>query len=143
MPIFPCRVLSVDIDRPPAVVYAFAGNPANLSQWAAGVGGHLTQEEGQWLVHTATGQARLTFAADNTWGVMDHTLTFPDGSVVQVPMRVATNGTGSTVTLVLYRMPSVKEQAFEQEADLALNDLKTLKSLLETQAVPAAHQTGA
>ena len=142
MPVFPCRVLSINIDRPPAVVYAFAGNPANLSQWAAGVGNHLTQEGDQWFVHTATGQARIEFAPDNAWGVMDHTLTFTDGSIVQVPMRVAPNGTGSVVTLTLYRLPGVKEQVFEQDADLVINDLKTLKSLLEAQTPPQPDHPG-
>jgi len=138
MPILPCRVLTVSIHRPPAVVYAFAGNPANLPQWAAGLGGQVINQDGRWVVQTPQGQAILQFAPDNAYGIMDHTVTLPDGQVVHVPMRVIPNGSGSLVTFTLFQQPGMTEDQYEQDAAIVENDLKTLKAILEAQAAADA-----
>jgi uncharacterized protein YndB with AHSA1/START domain len=138
MPILPCRVLTVSINRPPAVVYAFAGNPANLPQWAAGLGGQIINQDGRWIVQTPQGQAILQFVPDNAYGIMDHTVTLPDGQVVHVPMRVIPNGSGSLVTFTLFQQPGMTEDQYEQDAAIVENDLKTLKALLEAQAAADA-----
>ena len=46
-------------------------------------------------------------------------------------MRVMPNGTGSEVTLVLFRQPEMDDNAFARDAGLMQNDLSTLKALLE------------
>ncbi len=141
MPILPCRVMTVSVNRPPAVVYAFAGNPSNLPQWAAGLGAQVTHEDSRWLVHTPQGQAELRFTPDNPYGIMDHTITLPDGQVVDVPMRVVPNGSGSLVTFTLFRQPDMTEEQFEQDAAVVENDLKTLKAILEAQPAQADPQS--
>lgn len=136
MTLLPSRVLTVSIARTPAVVYAFAGNPSNLPQWAAGLGAQIVKEGDEWLIPSPQGQARLRFMPDNALGIMDHTITLPDGQVIDVPMRVVPNGTGSLVMFVLYCQPGMSEEQFEQDAAVVENDLKTLKAILEAQPEP-------
>ena len=54
--------VSEHIDRPPAEVYAFAAQPANLARWAPGLGTSVVQDDGQWFVDTPAARVRLDFA---------------------------------------------------------------------------------
>lgn len=137
MTLMPCRVLTVCINRMPAVVYAFAGNPANLPQWAAGLGAQIIKEGDHWLLHSSQGQSILRCMPGNELGIMDHSITLPNGQVIDVPLRVVANGTGSLVVFVLYRQPGMTDEQFEQDAAVVENDLKTLKAILESQPDPA------
>ena len=125
------RHVSIAIERSPADVYAFAGNPANLPVWAAGLGLGIEPEGAKWKVRTPDGSVLLRFAPRNEWGVMDHTVELPDGSEVYVPFRVVANGTGSEVTLGLLRQPGMDDATFDRDAGLMLQDLLKLKELLE------------
>lgn len=46
-------------------------------------------------------------------------------------MRVMANGTGSEVTLVLFRLPDMSDERYAEDASLMEQDLATLKKLLE------------
>src|SRR5689334_11362986 len=99
------RYLTISIDLDPAAVYAFASNPENLPQWAAGLGQGVKRSGEHWEVMTGDGTVGLRFTPHNDYGVLDHTVVLPDGTEVYVPMRVMPNGSGSEVMLGLFRQP--------------------------------------
>jgi len=123
--------MTVSIARDPADVYAFASNPSNLPQWAAGLGRSVAPAGDEWQVTTAQGTAGLRFTPPNSYGVLDHTVRLPDGTQIHVPMRVLANGTGSEVVITLYRMPGMDDAAFARDAGMMQDDLAALKALLE------------
>ncbi len=134
MPTRDSLTLGIRIERDAAAVYAFASQPGNMPRWAAGIGGAVTQDGGAWSVETPQGRLRLDFAPPNAFGVLDHSVTLPDGSVVNVPMRVVPNGSGAEVLFTLFRQPGMSAEAFERDAGQIRADLATLKRLMETSA---------
>lgn len=125
------RYLTISIERAPEDVYAFASQPENLPQWAAGLGQGVTRAGDHWEVKTGDETVGLRFTPPNAYGVMDHTVVLADGSEVYVPMRVMPNGQGSEVTLVLFRQPEMDDAVFARDAGLMQQDLANLKALLE------------
>ena len=96
--------MSVSIERPPADVAAFVRDPRNLPRWAAGLGSDVVEENGRLYVQTPGGKASVDFAPPNDLGVLDHTVTLPDGNEVYVPMRVVPHGAGSVVVFTILRL---------------------------------------
>jgi hypothetical protein len=125
------RYISIAIARPPDTVFDYAGNPENLPQWASGLGMGISRTGDHWQIKTEQGPLRLDFAPPNPYGVLDHTVTLPDGAEIHVPMRVVRNGAGSEVSLTLFRQPGMDDAAFERDADTMRRDLATLKARLE------------
>jgi hypothetical protein len=123
--------VSVVIARPPAQVYAFAANPANLPRWASGLTGSIAQVEGRWVGQTPAGPIMIDFAPPNAFGVLDHDVTFPSGETFYNPVRVFANGDGSEVVFTVFRQEGTTREAFEADAATVLTDLRTLKSILE------------
>ena len=109
-PMHVARTLSVSLARSPADVYAFVSEPANLPRWAAGLDPSLP----------------IRFAEKNAFGVLDHWVSLPDGTVVYVPVRVIANGDGSELSFTLFDAPA---------GDVAMveRDLQALKALLEAR----------
>jgi hypothetical protein len=131
MPTRPCRVLTIGIERDVADVYAFASRPENLPRWAAGLGSGIARSGDDWAVTTPIGTVRLSFAPPNVLGVLDHVVTLPDGTEVDVPVRVVPNGTGAEVAFTLFRQPAMSDADFARDAGMVAADLATLKRLLE------------
>ncbi len=131
MPTRACRVLTIGIDRDATTVYAFASQPENLPRWAAGLGRGITRAGDLWMVDTPAGAVELRFAPPNGYGVLDHVVTLPDGTEVDVPVRVVANGAGAEVMFTLFRQPAMSEADFERDAGLVAADLAALKRLLE------------
>ena len=125
------RFISVSIELDANSVYAFTCNPGNLPKWAAGLGLGIERSGDHWEVQTAQGSVNLRFTPNNPYGVLDHTVTLTDGTEVYVPMRVIPHGTGSEVTLGLFRQPEMDDDAFERDAALMKSDLLALKALLD------------
>lgn len=131
MPTRACRVLTIGIERDAAAVHAFASQPENLPRWAAGLGSGISRSGDGWVVTTPHGPVQLRFALPNDFGVLDHVVTLPDGTEVDVPVRVVPNATGAEVTFTLFRQPTMSDEDFERDAGLVSADLATLKRLLE------------
>jgi len=125
------RHLSVYIERPLSEVYAFTANPANLPRWAPGLGGGVVEVDGTWFVETAEGRARVTFAPENGYGVLDHEVLTPAGETVYVPMRAVAEGDGCEVVFTLRRSAWMTDTDFERDAALVNGDLARLKKVLE------------
>lgn len=128
------RHISVWIDRHAADVYEYASNPANLPEWAPGLGSSVENVEGQWYVETPSGRVGLAFAERNEYGVLDHDVTLPSGQVVYNPMRVIPDGDACEVVFTLRRLPGVNDEDFARDAGLVQADLTRLKHILESAA---------
>lgn len=126
------RHLSVVIARAPREVAAFAGSDEHLPQWAAGLASGMLRRDGEDLVVDAPmGQVRVRFAPTNDFGVLDHDVTLPDGTVVHNPLRVLAHPHGAEVVFSLRRLEGVGVDAFEADAHAVAADLERLRSLLE------------
>ena len=125
------RHLSTHIDRPAQDVYAYASNPANVPEWAAGLGGSIEQVDGDWVAESPMGRVVVTFAESNEYGVLDHDVTLPSGETVYNPMRVIPDGDGSEVVFTIRRRPDMTDDDFDRDASAVQADLLTLRNLLE------------
>ncbi len=130
----PCesQTLSIWINRPIAVVYAFVAAPENFSKWATGLGESIRQLNGEWVAETAQGLITIRFTEPNSFGVLDHYITPASGAEIYIPMRVLPNGPGSELIFMLFRLPDMSDENFAEDAAWVTRDLKTLKDLLET-----------
>jgi hypothetical protein len=71
------KQLSEWINRAADEVYDYASDPANMPEWAPGLGSSIEQVDGQWFVDTPTGRVGVTFTPRNIYGVLDHDVTLP------------------------------------------------------------------
>ena len=129
--LFETRLISISITRDQQEVYDFVANPANLPRWASGLGTSIKNVAGKWIANTQNGPIEIRFVPRNDLGVLDHYVTLPTGAVIYVPLRVIPNGSGSELTLTLFRQPDMTDQKFQEDAEWVLRDLTRLKDLLE------------
>lgn len=125
------RHVSIAIARAPTDVYAFACEPANLPQWAAGLAGGIAEVDGAWIADSPMGKVTVRFVPRNAHGVLDHEVVLPSGTVVYNPLRVVPNDAGSEVVFTLFRRPDASDDDFAADADAVARDLAALKALLE------------
>jgi hypothetical protein len=124
--------LSIDVDRPAAVVYDFAVDPSNLPRWAAGLAkGSVELVNGEWVADSPMGRVTIRFVERNGFGVLDHVVTLPSGESVYNPMRVIPDGDGCEVVFTLRRQPDMTDDQFDQDAEAVRADLESLKRVLE------------
>jgi len=130
----PSRTLTTPISRSAASAYAFMADATNLPLWAGGLAKSVRPGgDGDWIVETPGGEARVRFAEKNGFGVLDHVVTLADGTEVGVPMRVVPNGGGCEVMLTVFRQPSMTDAGFEGDLALVRADLAALKRVLESR----------
>jgi hypothetical protein len=125
------RHLTVSIDRPPAEVYAFASDPANLPRWARGLSGSIARVGGEWVADSPMGKVKVRFAPPNAFGVLDHDVVLESGESVHNPLRVVPNGAGSEVVFTLVRRPGVSDAEWAADADAVQRDLGALRRVME------------
>ena len=125
------RHISERIDRPAAEVYDYAGDPANLPQWAPGLGSSVEKVGERWFVETSTGRVGFAFVRRNEYGVLDHDVTLPSGEVIYNPMRVIADGSGCEVVFTLRRQPGMSDEDFARDTEAVAADLARLKQVLE------------
>lgn len=125
------RHISEWIGRPADEVYAYASAPANLPQWAPGLGSSVENTGGQWFVQTSMGRVGFAFVPRNEYGVLDHDVTLPSGEVVHNPMRVIPADHGCEVVFTLRRRPGMSDADFNADAGAVAADLARLKQNLE------------
>jgi hypothetical protein len=128
---FESRTLSIRINGPADMVYAFMSAPENLAKWASGLGKSLTNRDGEWIAETPQGPVKVRFTERNSFGVLDHYVIPEPGVEIYIPMRVISNGTGSEVLFTLFRLPEMSDDKFAEDAEWVKRDLNILKQLLE------------
>ena len=119
------------ISRPADEVYEYASDPANLPQWAPGLGSSSEKVGERWFVETSEGRVGFDFVEHNEYGVLDHYVTLPSGEVVYNPMRVIAGERGCEVVFTLRRRSGMSDEDFSTDADAVAADLTRLKRLLE------------
>jgi hypothetical protein len=126
------QAISVNIARSLQDVAAYLQQPSNFPHWADGLG-KLTEKlsDLEWLADTPVGQVRVCFSQRNDYGVADHWVTLPDGTEIAIPVRAIANGEGATVSLTLFRQPSMTDSDFARDRGMVEKDLATLKNILE------------
>jgi hypothetical protein len=131
------RRLSVSINRAAADAYDFLSVPENFPKWASGLAGSLRKAADGWIAETPTGPATVRFSERNAYGVLDHAVDTPRGSVY-VPLRVVPRGKGCELVLTLFRLPEMSEQKFAADAEWVMRDLQAAKRILESLPSPEA-----
>lgn len=127
------RHVSVVIDRPAPDVYAYASDPRNLPQWAAGLGGGDVQREvEQWSMNSPMGRVLISFVPENPHGVLDHTVTLPSGESTLNPMRVLPLDEQHSEVIFTLRRGTMTDAEFEEDAAAVVEDLDELKRLIES-----------
>lgn len=123
------RHISVVIPRPAAEVYAFARDPENLVRWAAGLATGVRFDGDDLLTDSPMGEVRVRFAAANPFGVLDHDVTLPDGTVVNNPLRVLVHPDGAEVLFTVRRL-GASDADFDRDCATVLADLERLRSVM-------------
>lgn len=130
---FESRHISQVIQRAPADVAAYAGDPATLPQWAAGLSSGIRLENGRWFADSPMGAIEVRFLGGLEFGILDHDVVMPDGTIFHNPMRVVRNGDASEVVFTLYRWEGMSDDDYEKDAAMIRSDLARLRDILETQ----------
>jgi len=125
------RHISEWIDRPADEVYEYVVAPANLPQWAQGLGSSVDTIDDRWFVETPQGRVGFAFVPRNEYGVLDHYVTSPSGEVVYNPMRVIADEQGCEAVFTLRRPPGMSDEDFRADAGAVAADLVRLRQLLE------------
>ncbi|ADG79234.1 Polyketide cyclase / dehydrase and lipid transport OS=Tsukamurella paurometabola (strain ATCC 8368/ DSM / CCUG 35730 / CIP 100753 / JCM 10117 / KCTC 9821/ NBRC 16120 / NCIMB 702349 / NCTC 13040) OX=521096 GN=Tpau_2633 PE=4 SV=1 [Tsukamurella paurometabola] len=123
------RHISVVIERPALEVYAYARQPENLPRWAAGLATGVRHDGDDLITDSPMGEVRVRFANDNEFGVLDHEVTLPDGTVVHNPLRVIQHPEGAEVLFTVRRLGASAED-FERDCATVRSDLERLRELL-------------
>jgi len=131
MTVMRTRIVHLSIERPWTEVYAYASDPVRMPEWAAGLAEGLTPNGQIWVASGPLGEVRVRFAEPNEYGVIDHTVTLPDGTEVYNALRVTPNGDGAEIAFTVLRTPGMNDADFERDAAAVLADLLTLKKILE------------
>jgi hypothetical protein len=128
---WPVRHISRSIDAPVADVVAIAGDPSKLPLWASGLSSGIRNEDGHWLADSPMGAVEVRFVGPVEFGILDHDVTLPDGSVTHNPFRVLANDAGSEAVFSLFRKPVVTDEEFEADAATIRADLDRLATLAQ------------
>lgn len=123
------RHISVVIPRPAEEVYAFARDPQNLVRWAAGLATGVRFDGDDLLTDSPMGEVRVRFAPVNPFGVLDHDVTLPDGTVVNNPLRVLAYPDGAEVLFTVRRL-GASDADFARDCATVLADLERLRSVM-------------
>jgi hypothetical protein len=121
------------IERPAEVVAAYIRDPQQLPTWAAGLASGIRRDGDRWFSDSPMGTVEVAFVPDNPYGVCDHDVTLPDGTVVTNPVRVIADGAACDVVFTLRPVPGITVEAFEHDLSLITGDLHTLRLLLEAR----------
>jgi hypothetical protein len=133
MKLYNSRILSVSIKRDPRTVYEFILNLENLPKWAGVAFRSIKKQNGEWVVETPQGPAKVRITERNEFGILDHYVNTSSGVEVFVPMRVVQNGDGSEVIFTLFQTEDMSDENYAKDIAMIERDLKNLKNI--TQAI--------
>jgi uncharacterized membrane protein len=128
------QIVMEPVNAAAQVVFEFARHMENLPKWASGLSTGIEHKEGKWIAQSPMGEVEVLMAAYNEFGVLDHQVRLPDGTVVHNAFRVSPAGTGSILTFIVLRMPGATTEAFEADVAHVRKDLNSLRELMESPA---------
>jgi hypothetical protein len=103
-----------------------------LPIWASLAFRSIKQQNGEWIVKTPQGSAKVRIVERNRFGVLDHYVKISAGIEVFVPMRVVQNGDGgSEVIFTIFQTGGMTDERFAEDIKMVEQDLKKLKSIIE------------
>jgi len=110
----------------PEAVYEYASDVDNLPRWAAGLAQAAVVREGDSLfVESPMGRVEVRFVERNRFGVLDHDVTLPTGTVVTNPVRVLSHPDGAEVVFTV-RQIELDDDEFARDIELVTKDLERL-----------------
>jgi hypothetical protein len=124
------RKIRIGIDRAASEAYEFLSAPENFPKWASGLAGSLRRIGEDWIAETPEGRAVVRFSERNAYGVLDHAVTLPHGTIY-IPLRVVPSGDGCELVLTLFRRPDMSDEKFAADAEWVMRDLSAAKRILE------------
>lgn len=127
------NIIHISIERDWRDVYAFMAKPEKMPLWASGLSSGLTRDGDDWIAPGPLGNARVRFAPDNAFGVVDHLVMLENGLKLQNALRVVPNGDGAEVMFTLLRQADMSDEQFAGDAEWVAKDLAALKSILESE----------
>ncbi|SIS19340.1 SRPBCC family protein [Williamsia sterculiae] len=130
----PSHHISVVVDAEPGAVYRYAADIDNLPRWAAGLASGVRRDGTDAVAASPFGEVRVRFAPLNDFGVLDHDVTLPDGTVVNNPLRVLHHPDGAEVIFTVRRLDATEEQ-FADDCAAVRDDLRRLRALVEARSV--------
>lgn len=92
---YPTRHISITINNSFSEVYKFASNPENMVKWASGLSSGIRKENDYWISVSPMGKVKVTFPQENSFGVIDHEVTLPDGKKFYNPLPCDPKSRGS------------------------------------------------
>ena len=121
------------IGASPDAVYEYASDIENLPRWAAGLAQAEVVREGDSLfVESPMGRVEVRFVERNRFGVLDHDVTLPSGTVVTNPVRVLAHPEGAEVVFTV-RQIELDDDAFARDVAMVTADLERLDRRLTGQ----------
>ena len=122
------------ISASPDAVYEYASDIDNLPRWAAGLAQAEVVREGDSLfVESPMGRVEVRFVERNRFGVLDHDVTLPSGTVVTNPVRVVAHPEGAEVVFTV-RQIELDDDAFARDVAMVEADLERLDQQVAGQA---------
>ncbi|VXB25423.1 SRPBCC family protein [Plantibacter sp. T3] len=122
------------IGASPDAVYEYASDIDNLQRWAAGLAQAEVVREGDTLfVESPMGRVEVRFVERNRFGVLDHDVTLPSGTVVTNPVRVLAHPEGAEVVFTV-RQIELDDDAFARDVAMVEADLERLDQQVAGQA---------
>lgn len=128
MTTLPCKHLSVTIPKRFDLVNGWLSDPANWTQWASGLGEmQFDAATGAWTAQQESGVVTIVFTPPNVFGILDHRVTLPDGSVVIMPARAMANGDSTELVFTLFRQPGMDDATWKRDEEWVKKDLASLE----------------
>ena len=125
---------SISIEAPPARLFRFLADPANLPRWAVGFARAVRLEGGLCYVTTGAGELRLRIAADASTGVVDFRMSPAPGVEALAASRVIPRGPGaSEYVFTQFQAPGMPDEAFAASVRALQHELTVLKALCEVE----------
>ena len=127
----PSKIATANITASAGSGCAFASNPANMLQWAPAFVKSIANVNCEWIIDSNLGTVKIEFAPANSFGLLGHVVTLPDGQTFNNPMRVVPVGADSLVTGTLFRQERKSDSDFERDAAMVESDPQALKRTVE------------
>lgn len=126
------RHVSRVIAAMPDAVYEFASDISNLPRWATGLTQSDAVREGDSIVvNSPMGRVEVRFVQRNAFGVLDHDVTLPSGTVVTNPVRVLPHPHGAEVVFTV-RQIELDDAEFNRDIAAVVADLDRLAAIVSS-----------